>query len=99
LRRRQRTTIWLPVFAGCGANTYFMFNLLTKPELVKEEGLFLLRHTGNDKDFLATRVSYHFDLTGPAVNVQTACSTSLAAVHLAASIDSLSPAASLIVLV
>jgi hypothetical protein len=45
--------------------------------------MFLLRHTGNDKDFLATRVSYAFDLKGPSVNVQTACSTSLVATHLA----------------
>src|SRR5262249_9074249 len=36
------------------------------------------------KDYLATRVSYQFDLDGPALSVQTACSTSLVAVHLAA---------------
>ena len=47
-------------------------------------GLFLLRHTGNDKDFLCTRVSYLLDLKGPSVTVQTACSTSLVAVHMAA---------------
>ena len=46
-------------------------------------GLFLLRHTGNDKDFLATRASYLLNLHGPSINVQTACSTSLVAVHLA----------------
>jgi acyl transferase domain-containing protein/thioesterase domain-containing protein/acyl carrier protein len=71
------------VFAGCGMGSYFAFNLLTNPELVRNVGLFLLRHTGNDKDFLATRASYLFDLRGPAVNVQTACSTSLVATHLA----------------
>ena len=38
---------------------------------------------GNDKDFIASRVSYKLDLRGPAVSVQTACSTSLVAVHLA----------------
>ena len=37
----------------------------------------------NDKDYLATRVSYKLNLRGPSVNVQTACSTSLVAVHLA----------------
>ena len=38
---------------------------------------------GNDKDYLTTRTSYKLDLRGPSVNVQTACSTSLVAVHLA----------------
>lgn len=71
------------VFGGCGMNAYFMFNILTNPKLVKSTGLFLLRHTGNDKDFLTTRVSYNFNLTGPSVSVQTACSTSLVAIHLA----------------
>jgi len=71
------------IFGGCGMNAYFMFNILTNPKLVKQTGLFLLRHTGNDKDFLTTRVSYNFNLTGPSVNVQTACSTSLVAIHAA----------------
>ncbi len=71
------------VFAGCGMAAYFAYNILTNRDLVESVGLFLLRHTGNDKDFLATRVSYSFDLKGPSVNVQTACSTSLVAAHLA----------------
>ncbi len=72
------------VFAGSGMNTYLINNLLSAPGLLAEMGWFLLRHTGNDKDFLATEVSYRLDLRGPSVNVQTACSTSLVAVHLAA---------------
>lgn len=71
------------VFAGCGMAAYFAHNILGNRELLASTGLFLLRHTGNDKDFLATRVSYAFDLKGPSINVQTACSTSLVATHLA----------------
>ncbi|MEZ6036594.1 MAG: amino acid adenylation domain-containing protein [Planctomycetota bacterium] len=71
------------VFAGCGMQAYWSFNLLSNPELVDDVGLFLLRHTGNDKDFLPTRLSYLLDLKGPAVSVQTACSTGLVTVHLA----------------
>ena len=71
------------VFAGCGMNTYLVNNLLTQPGLLDQVGWFLLRHTANDKDFLTTGVSYRLDLRGPSVNVQTACSTSLVAVHLA----------------
>ena len=72
------------VFGGCGMGSYFYFNICSNPELVDSVGMFLLRHTGNDKDFLVTRVSHVLDLKGPAINVQTACSTSLVAVHLAA---------------
>jgi acyl transferase domain-containing protein/thioesterase domain-containing protein len=72
------------VFGGCGMQAYLPYNLMTNPQLVKSMGLFLLRHTGNDKDFLCSRVSYLLNLKGPSIGVQTACSTSLVAVHLAA---------------
>ncbi|MEE9385196.1 MAG: SDR family NAD(P)-dependent oxidoreductase [Nannocystaceae bacterium] len=71
------------VFTGCGMGSYFYFNLCTNPKLVRDVGMFLLRHTGNDKDFLSTRISYLLDLTGPSISIQTACSTSLVAVHYA----------------
>lgn len=71
------------VFGGCGMQAYLAFNLLSNPELVESEGMFLLRHTGNDKDFLTTRVSYLLNLHGPSIGIQTACSTSLVAIHMA----------------
>jgi len=71
------------VWAGCGMGAYFTYNILSNRELVDSTGLFLLRHTGNDKDFLSTRISYTLNLRGPSIGVQTACSTSLVAVHYA----------------
>ncbi len=71
------------VFGGCGMQAYFARHLLPNASLMASIGAFLVRHTGNDKDFLTTRVSYQLNLRGPSVSVQTACSTSLVAVHLA----------------
>lgn len=71
------------VWAGCGQGSYYFWNVCSNRDLVDGVGHFLLRHTGNDKDFLSTRVSHVFDLRGPSVNVQTACSTSLVAIHMA----------------
>ena len=51
------------------------------PELRGQTGD--LGHISNDRDFLCSRVSFKLDLTGPSVNVQSACSTSLLAVDLA----------------
>jgi acyl transferase domain-containing protein/thioesterase domain-containing protein/acyl carrier protein len=69
------------IFGGSGHNAYMPRNLMSNPKLMASVGFFLVRHTGNDKDFLTTRVSYLLNLRGPSVNVQTACSTSLVAIH------------------
>ncbi len=69
------------VFAGSAMSSY-LFNLLAKPGHRELVGDFLV-FTGNDKDFLTTRVSYKLNLKGPSVAVQTACSTSLVAVAMA----------------
>jgi acyl transferase domain-containing protein len=61
------------VFAASGASEYFTYNLVTNEEVLRSIGAWLLRHTGNDPNFLATRVSYELDLVGPSMNVQTAC--------------------------
>jgi phthiocerol/phenolphthiocerol synthesis type-I polyketide synthase E len=74
-RERLRTA----VFAGCALNTYLPFAGLAG-EL---QSNFVPTLIANDKDFLATRVSYKLNLTGPSMTVQTACSTSLVAIHLA----------------
>ena len=69
------------VYGGAGMNGYLL-NLYTNPNIrnsVSNYQLFL----ASDKDFLTTRVSYKLNLTGPSVDVQTACSTSLVAVHIA----------------
>ncbi|GAA2898270.1 hypothetical protein GCM10010517_63360 [Streptosporangium fragile] len=70
------------VYAGVGENSYFLNNLLPNGDLVARVGAFQTS-IGNDKDFVPTRVSYKLNLRGPSVSVQTGCSTSLVAVHLA----------------
>ena len=70
------------VWAGSGASSYLISNLLPNQERLESFGslqVLLL----NDRDFLATRASYELNLRGPSVSVQTACSTSLVAVHMA----------------
>lgn len=69
------------VYAGLGLSSYLQ-RALADPEIAGSVGHLGLA-LGNDKDFLATRVAYKLGLDGPAIGVQTACSTSLVAVHLA----------------
>jgi phthiocerol/phenolphthiocerol synthesis type-I polyketide synthase E len=73
------------VFAGCSLNSYLLHNLSSNPEFLAEfiSSQQMGAHPsllGNDKDFLATRISYKLNLRGPSVAVQSACSTSLVAV-------------------
>ena len=70
------------VYAGVAWNTYLLSNLTSHPELFAGAGGFQMLIT-SDKDFMPTRVSYKLDLKGPSVVVQTSCSTSLVATHLA----------------
>lgn len=70
------------VFAGAGMNTYTIKCLVNNPEVVASVGPYQIM-VGNDKDFLCSRIAYKLNLRGPAVGVQTACSTSLVAVQMA----------------
>jgi acyl transferase domain-containing protein len=77
------------VFAGCSQNTYLLHNLASNPGFLTEylASQQMGAHPallGNDKDFVATRVSYKLNLRGPSMAVQCACSTSLVAVCQAA---------------
>src|SRR5438046_1963034 len=67
------------VFSGTALNTYFT-NVGLNRRLAEE---YIPTLIGNDKDFLSTRISYKLNLKGPSITVQTACSTSMVAVHLA----------------
>ena len=67
------------VYAGMGNNTYFTRNVIGHPELIEQVGDFAVM-TANEKDYIATRLAFEFDLRGPALSIHTACSTSLIAI-------------------
>lgn len=70
------------IYAGSNMNTYMLFNLYGNRGVLNTAGAYQVM-LGSDKDYLTTRASYKLGLRGPSVAVQTACSTSLVAVHLA----------------
>jgi FkbH-like protein len=78
-------TVPVGLFAGCYMDTYILASLASNPQLLESlansfHGGDLQTELGNDKDYLVTRVSYLLNLRGPAITVQTACSTSLVAI-------------------
>ncbi|WP_416974723.1 type I polyketide synthase [Streptomyces sp. 4F14] len=76
------------VFAAAGyqlqpLSTYLLNNLAPEGWDPRDWASAARPALGTSADFLATRVAYLLDLTGPAVTVQTACSSGLVAVHQA----------------
>jgi len=67
------------VYAGMYNASYFQRHVSTRPDLVEAVGEFQVM-LANEKDYITTRVANRLNLTGPAVSVHTACSTSLVAV-------------------
>ncbi len=69
-------------YVGVGMNIYLLQNLLPHFNAKNSDDSYQML-IGSDKDFAATRLAYKLNLTGAAVAVNTACSTSLVAVHQA----------------
>jgi acyl transferase domain-containing protein/acyl carrier protein len=70
------------VYAGATINTYLLNNLVTNDAVINSLDPVQI-NIANGGDFLTTRVSYKLNLTGPSHLIQSACSTSLVAVHVA----------------
>ena len=72
------------MYAGAAPNTYFIENLVPDRELMRAlSGPLSSLAIFTASDALSTMVSFKLNLRGPSISVQTACSTSLVAVHLA----------------
>lgn len=71
-------------YVGASQNTYLFTSLLNRMNPTDPMQLFSLA-TSNNENYIATRLGYTFNLRGPCVSIQTACSTSLVAIHTACS--------------
>ncbi|MDC7222443.1 MAG: beta-ketoacyl synthase N-terminal-like domain-containing protein [Spirochaetales bacterium] len=70
------------VYAGCSQNNYLLTNLINSNERPDSLEAFQMM-LGNDKDYLTSKVSYKFNLKGPSMTIQTACSTSAVSIQQA----------------
>ncbi|HEX7314135.1 MAG TPA: SDR family oxidoreductase [Pyrinomonadaceae bacterium] len=70
------------VYAGVSAGSYLTANLASRADLIERVGAYQV-DIGNHGEFVPTTISFKLNLKGPSINIQTACSTSLVAVHAA----------------
>jgi acyl transferase domain-containing protein/acyl carrier protein len=78
----QRTKGRVGVYAGVSAGSYLDVNLSSHADLIDRVGAYQV-DIGNHGEFVPTTISFKLNLKGPSINIQTACSTSLVAVHVA----------------
>ena len=78
----DRTRHRIGVYVGAGTNSYFHNNVISNMSLMASLN-YLQKMMSSDNDYLSTRVSYKLNLKGPSLTIQTACSTSLVATHVA----------------
>lgn len=71
------------IFGGASFSDYFFEHFAEQIKSFKDQGILLAILHGNSSDYLCSRVAYKLNLKGPAMSIQTACSTSLVAVHVA----------------
>ena len=71
------------LYAGASISVYMQHNLHSSLDCTRRPTQYLQRLIGNDKDYLASHISFKLNLRGPSISVQTACSTSLVALWLA----------------
>ncbi|MEH2158022.1 type I polyketide synthase [Nostoc sp.] len=69
------------VYVGNFINDYWLSRLSVSPEIIESMGALI--ELNNSHHYPATRISYKLNLKGPSINISTACSTSLVAIHLA----------------